>query len=297
MKKILFITVLLSALFICNSCSDSNDEVTLPFTQSNKKVEVSEYTTDTFSIVAKGETDKIVVLSKKELRLISSNDVNNDDPAPEFTLTGTFEGKITNTTKGTVLNLSGVTLKNTNDAAIYSLKKIELSAKKSTENLIIASGKAALKKAAVYSEKGIEIGGKGNLTIKSNMCHGIKGGDVKLKGSVNLLISGDIDNPDFIPDGSAINSNTFLVEEDKSFNASFQHFKHGVKADETIDIASGTFDLSEIRVAFKTDKAEDGGITGNHIYITGGTISAPQIAVNNIYTDDLQIAEGILTVK
>lgn len=98
-------------------------------------------------------------------------------------------------------------------------------------------------------------------------------------------------------DASAINCTTFFVDSGKSFTADFRHFKHAIKADETIDIASGSFELTGIQVGFKTDKFEDGGIEGNHIYITGGTISTPSVAMTNNYSDDINIAEGVISYK
>lgn len=279
-----------SGFISCNSDSDDSGS-------SEPKTAV--YKNDSFTITAKNPTEKINVVSESEIELSSSIDVDATDfdgTKPEFTLSGTFNGKIVNKTKGTILNLNGVTLSNTDAPAIYGEKKIELSAKKGTTNTITTSGTPATKTAAVLCKKAIEIGGSGNLVIKTNICHGIKGGDIKIKGSLNLTIDGDETTP---PDASAINCTTFFVDSGKTFTAQLKNFKHAIKADETIDINSGSVDLTNIEVAFKTDKKEDGGIADNHIIIKGATLSLSQEAFDNVHTDKKEISnvDNTITIK
>lgn len=174
------------------SCSSDSDD------SGSSKPKTAVYKNGSFTITAKNPTEQINVVSESEIELSSSIDVDATDfdgTKPEFTLSGTFNGKIVNKTKGTILNLNGVTLSNTDAPAIYGEKKIELSAKKGTSNTITTSGTPATKTAAVHCKKAIEIGGGGNLVIKTNICHGVKGGDIKIKGSLNLKIEGDETNP------------------------------------------------------------------------------------------------------
>lgn len=290
MKKIIGVLALATLAFTgfvsCNE-DDNSDVVKVPVFKS-----------ENFTISAKDETnDYIAVISDKLLEL--NSEILDDNTKHEFTLTGTFNGQIISKRKDTVLNLNGVTLSNTDAPAIYGEKKFELSAKKDTENTIITIGSPAKKTAAVLCEKAIEIGGSGKLTIKTNICHGVKGGDVKLKGSLDLTITGKVDDSEFIPDASAINSNTFYVKDGTTFTAKFDQFKHAIKADETIDINSGSFDLTNIEVAFKTDKKEDGGIADNHIIIKGATLSLSQEALDNIHTDKKEISDvdNTITIK
>lgn len=291
MKKAIFIS-LFSILFLFSQVtgcsSDPSESIPVPTSTKNKVVPQSEYTYKNFSIKAKNEKDLIYVISSKEIVLSSGEEF------PEYTLTGTFNGKISNTAKEATLNLNGVSLSNKDEPAIYSTKNISILTCNDSINSVISTGREAKKKAAIISEKALVICGDGSLAINSNICHGIKGNDVRIKGNLSLNISGEINGSDFAPDGSCINCKTFSVEEGQNFSVKLQQFKHAIKADDSIEIASGNFTLEKVRVAFKTDIAEKGGIAENHIYITGGSIIS---CVNNIQTDDEQIKEGVITYK
>ena len=188
----------------------------------------------------------------------------------EYTISGTFEGQIINKTKGTVLVLNGATLENKNGkAAVYGELKTELKAAKDTVNTITVTGEGDAK-AAVHCEKAVEIGGSGTLTISCENAHGVKASKVELKGSGTFTFDGGADS-------SAINCNKFIVEAEKSFTANLKDSKNGIKADETIEIASGTFNFTNItKTALKTDtsKDDDANAPKDHwIKITGGTFT------------------------
>ena len=192
------------------------------------------------------------------------------EDAAEYTITGKFEGQIINKTKGTVLVLNGATLENKNGkAAVYGELKTELKAAKDTVNTITVTGEGDAK-AAVHCEKAVEIGGSGTLTISCENAHGVKASKVELKGSGTFTFDGGADS-------SAINCNEFGVKADKSFTANLKDSKNGIKADETIEIASGTFNFTNItKTALKTDtsKDDDANAPKEHwIKITGGTFT------------------------
>ncbi len=301
MKKFLLLATLsLASLCMLASCKHTPEEPADPIEYTNG---TSEVTIGDFTITAKGATDRIYQASEKELILISKVDVDklNEDgskPAePEYTLTGTFDGQIINKTKATVLNLNGVTLTNTNAPAIYGEKKIELSPKKKTTNTITVTGDSTEKVAAVYCKKAIEIGGSGTLNISGNIYHGVKGGDVKLKGSLTLKIDGIKSSP--YPDGSAINCETLLVEEEKTFTATLKNYKHAIKADKTIDIASGTFNVENVEVLMKTETVTTDPDKEHHIKISGGTIKTTAAIAAAITTDEgkCDIAEGVIVTE
>lgn len=199
----------------------------------------------------------------------------------EYTISGKFEGQIINKTKGTVLVLNGATLENKNGkAAVYGELKTELKAAKDTVNAITVIGEGD-GKAAVHCEKAVEIGGSGTLTISCENAHGVKASKVELKGSGTFTFDGGADS-------SAINCNEFIVETEKTFTANLKSSKNGIKADETIEIASGTFNFSDIsKTALKTDtlKDDDANDPKNHwIKITGGTF----VFTNCKKTDDTE---------
>lgn len=188
----------------------------------------------------------------------------------EYTISGTFEGQIINKTKGTVLVLNGATLENKNGkAAVYGELKTELKAAKDTVNTITVTGEGDAK-AAVHCEKAVEIGGSGTLTISCENAHGVKASKVELKGSGTFTFDGGADS-------SAINCNEFGVKADKSFTANLKDSKNGIKADETIEIASGTFNFTNItKTALKTDTSKDDAENNpkdHWIKITGGTFT------------------------
>ena len=190
----------------------------------------------------------------------------------EYTITGEFEGQIINKTKGTVIVLNNANLKNTEGkAVIYGELKTEIKFEKDTTNTITVTGAAdtTYGKAAVLCEKKLEIGGAGSGTISCENGHGVKGNEVELKGSGNYVFGPAKD--------SAINCNDFEVKADKTFTATLKDAKNGIKADNTISIASGTFKFENIKkVALKTDTTADDneGETKEHkITLEGGAFT------------------------
>ncbi len=187
----------------------------------------------------------------------------------EYTITGDFEGQIINKTKNTVITLNNANLKNTEGkAVIYGEAKIELKFKKDSTNTITVTGQAdkTYGKAAVLCEKAIEIGGSGSCTISCENGHGVKGDEVELKGKGNYVFGPAKD--------SAINCNDFEVKADRTFTVTLKNAKNGIKADNTISIASGTFKFDTIKkTALKTDTSADDseGETKEHkITLEGG---------------------------
>lgn len=240
------------------------------------------------------ETDEPVTLKAGDLTITTLKSkeasVSIDDTAKtitfepeeegvEYTLAGSFEGQIINKTKNTVFILNGVNLSNTEGLpAVYGEAKIEIKAGKDTENTITVPGEVAdSKSGALHCAKAVEIGGSGKLTITCENAHGVKASKVELKGSGNFTFDGGSDS-------SAVNCNEFIVEEGKTFTATFKDSKNGIKADETITIASGTFNFENITTkkkkgtALKTDTKEDdtkdGKEPANHyIHLDGGSFS------------------------
>ncbi len=103
-----------------------------------------------------------------------------DDDEITYALSGTStDGSLTlgGSFKCTV-SLAGVTLTNPNGAAINitNKKRIQISAKKGTENTLI-DGADGGQKACIYSKGQLQLQGNGTLTVKSNTAHAIKSGD------------------------------------------------------------------------------------------------------------------------
>lgn len=190
-----------------------------------------------------------------------------EDNVPEYTLSGDFEGKIIVKSKGTVLNLNGVTLTNAGEPVIEAELKVVIEAKAGTTNTISTTGDydENSKSGAINGKKKVEIGGSGTLIVSGTVCHGIKGKEVEVKGSGNFTVSGN-------KKGSAINCNEFTVKTEKTFTLNIQNSKNGIKADGNITIASGTFNLKNLTTGFKTDKAK-AEETPHSISVTGATVN------------------------
>ena len=193
------------------------------------------------------------------------------DEKVEYTLSGSFDGQIINKTKNTVLILNNAALTNTTGvAAIYGELKTEIKAEKDSVNTITVTGTPDdpdTWKAAVLCDKAIEIGGSGTLTVSCEYGHGVKGSKIELKGSGTYTFDGG-------DDSSAVNCNEFAVEADKTFTANFKNSKNGIKADETITIASGTYNFdSIIKVALKTDTSKNDATKEHFIQLDGGTFT------------------------
>lgn len=181
--------------------------------------------------------DRIVLAPKKQ--------------GSEYTISGYFKGQIVNKTKNTLIRLKNAYLENTNgEACIYGEAKTEIASAKGSVNYLLSSGTSVSKTAALQSKKNLEVGGSGTIYVIGKSYHGIKGDDVKFKGSGNIYSSGT-------DKGSAVNCKSFTVSEDKTFTAYLFDSKNGIKADGVINIASGNFYFYGNGTALKTDTAED----------------------------------------
>ena len=116
-----------------------------------------------------------------------------------------------------------------------------------------------------------------NVTCECEKGHGIKASKIELKGSGTYTFDGG-------SDASAVNCTKFIVEEEKTFTANFKDSKNGIKADETITIASGSFIFKNITdpknkgAALKTDTTADDikdkkEPKDHFIHLDGGTFS------------------------
>ena len=188
----------------------------------------------------------------------------------EYTFSGYFCGQIVNTTKGTIIKLKDVYIEN-KDAkpAITSEAKLEISVAKGSENYIVSRGRSYSRNAALRSKRALVLGGGGNLYVKGKIWHGAEAEDMKIKGSGNFYFEGT-------RKGSALKCDSLSVEEGKGFCAYFMNSKNGIKAERTVNLASGNFyfynDGTGIKTATseeKPDKAHAITLTGGYFYASG----------------------------
>ena len=268
-KRLILVTCVAAAMFMFGCKPESEAEETPAYTITAKEGYENTITVD--------EAAGTITLAPAEEGI-------------EYTITGDFEGQIINKTKNTVITLDGANLKNTEGkAVIYGEAKIELKFKKGSVNTITVTGQAdeTYGKAAVLCEKAIEIGGSGACTISCENGHGVKGSKIELKGSGTYTFDGG-------DDSSGLNCNSFIVENDsegnpRTFTAIFKDSKNGIKADETIEIACGTFEFKDITgTALKTDKKDKKGAepADHYIHLTGGTFTFTNCPVKYETKDD-----------
>ena len=182
-----------------------------------------------------------------------------------YTISGYFDGQIVTSTKNTVIKLNNAYLENTSGKPALRCKaKTEISTAGGSTNYIVSRGRGWAKNAALLGWGGLILGGSGTLFINGKICHGIEAEKVKIKGSGTIYVQGT-------KRGSALCCDIFTVEADKTFSAYFLNAKNGIKADETITIASGNFYLYNNEIALKTDFKLDEPDKNHGITITGGS--------------------------
>ncbi len=177
-----------------------------------------------------------------------------------YTISGYFDGQIVVGTKNTVIKLSNAFLENTSgQAALKCEAKAEVSSVKDSVNYIISRGRGFANKGALQARRGLVLGGSGSLYIKGGTCHGIEADEVKIKGSGILMAEGT-------KRGSALCCNKLTVEPEKTFTAFFINAKNGIKADLSMNIASGTFFIYDNETALKSDSNINlsGGVFHTH---------------------------------
>ena len=171
--------------------------------------------------------DKSVKITKKAVIL------SPEEEGVVYTISGYFKGQLINRTKNTVIKLNNAFIENNSGSpAIYGEAKTEISTVAGTKNFLLSTGRSEDKTAAIQGRKNLVLGGSGNLYVKGTVYHGIKGDDLKIKGSGKYFVQGS-------KKGAGIKCDSFLVEEGKNFTACFFDSKNGIKADNTIKISSG----------------------------------------------------------
>lgn len=212
---------------------------------------------------------KKVTVSPTDKSVSIKNNVITISPKKEeviYTISGYYNGQIINKTKNTVLKFKNAYIENNNgQPAIYSEVKLELSAAQGTENYIISSGENDSKIGAIHCKKDLTLGGSGSLYVSGDIYHAVKADEIKMKGSGNFYFQGT-------SKGSAINSRSFTVENEKTFNCYLLNSKNGIKADNAIEISSGNFFFYNNKVALKTDTSKNDSSSPHFITIKGGTI-------------------------
>ena len=204
-----------------------------------------------------------------------TNTADVDDDEITYVLSGTSaDGSLTlgGSYKCTV-SLAGLTLTNPSGAAINitNKKRIQISAKKDTEN-ILADGANGSQKGCIYSKGQIQLQGNGSLTVTGNTSHAIKSGDYITVKNLTLTI------PKAVDDG--INCNKYFQMKSGSVTISGVG-DDGIQVDlEEDDDPTG-----------ETDDHEDEN--SGTIYTDGGTLVINNSAAPTIVDGDVKSAKGM----
>lgn len=173
--------------------------------------------------------------------------------AIEYTFSGYYKGQIKSSVKETVLVLSNFYIENTNgEPAIKGSKKIIVKSAADTVNYVVSSGENldGKKVGAIDCDKKVVLDGSGTLNVVGSVYHGIKCDDSEIKSSGKIYLQGT-------GKGSALNCENLSVADDVDVTMYLINSKNGIKADGTIDIKAGTYNLYKLTCGFKTDTAAD----------------------------------------
>lgn len=218
-------------------------------------------------------------VSGAHVTITQSNTDAVDGDEITYVLSGsTADGSLTleGSYKCTV-SLAGVTLANPSGAAINiaNSKRIQLSAKKDTENTLTDG--SGSQKACIYSKGQLQLQGNGTLNVVSNLKHGIKSASYIEIKNLTLNITSAV--------GDGINCEEYFLMNSGTVNISGTQ-DDGIQCD-----LGGTTSTGE------TIDHEDED-TGN-IYISGGTITVncTATAAKGIKCEgDMDISGGTVNV-
>ena len=177
------------------------------------------------------------------------------------------------------VSLAGVSLTNPNGAAINitNKKRIQISAKKNTEN-VLADGAGGSQKGCLYSKGQIQLQGNGTLTVTGNTKHAIKSGDYITVKNLTLNITSAA--------GDGISCNKYF--QMKSGTVTIKGVADdGIQCDlETDDDNTG-----------ETTDHEDEN-SGN-VYLEGGTLNVTVTAdaAKGVKSEgDMKVSDGDITI-
>ena len=219
-------------------------------------------------------------VSGNHVTIAQSNTAAVDDDEITYQLSGTTtDGSLTmsGNYKCTV-SLAGVTLTNPTGAAINitNSKRIQLSAKKGTENTLTDG--SGSQKACIYSKGQLQLQGNGTLNVAGNLKHAIKSASYISIKNLTLNVTSAV--------GDGINCEEYLQMKSGTVTIS------GVGDDGIQCDLGGTTSTGET-----TDHEDED--TGN-IYLEGGTlkITTTAAATKGIKSEgDVRITDGTITIN
>ena len=210
---------------------------------------------------------------------LNTDAVDGDEITYQLSGTSTDGSLTLDGTYKCTIALNGLTLTNPSGAAINinNKKRIQLSAKKGTENTL-TDGADGSQKACIYSKGQLQLQGNGSLTVAGKTKHGIKSASYVSIKNLTLNITSTV--------GDGISCEEYLLMESGTVTLS------GI-GDDGLQCDLG----GETSTGQTTDhEDEDSG----NIYIEGGTlsISTSAAATKGIKADgDVSVSGGDISVR
>ena len=260
MKKRLLIPLSLLALLTLAGCSTNNMSTNPPGVDPNTGADIgSDY--DYNNLVEVEEPEEIDVeevngefeISTEDGEYSKSGSVYTISKAGTYTLSGKLEGQIlieAGDDDEVVLELNGVSISYDSDSPIKAISgsKLEISAKKNTDNVITDN----------RSNKTTEIASQGEGAISADI-------DLKLKGSGTLVVSGNYNN--------GVHTSKDLTIQKLTLKST--GYNNAIKGKDSVTITSGTVQAYALTGnGIKTDDSDisSKGKQRGTIAINGGTI-------------------------
>ncbi len=281
MKKALLTSLITISAVLVGCSSNDNQSIDSSSLQSNTNSnnQVSSITSDNLDFDV--DLNKLkerygnfnITATKGEEGTLSSDGktytISVSTTKSAYTISGYFEGRIvinnsSNLTliKGVKLTLNGACLVSNFGSTIdyqVSEKNVEIVAKKESENYLINISDGYYD-SAVNSEKNIEVDGKGILNIITKNGHGLRAENkVRFYDATTINITSGHD---------AIHTSYFVSNNEEELEVDYEVFEGTVNVlsavsqafdcttsigTGTIEITSGTYNLSNCESVFKTD--------------------------------------------
>ena len=259
MKKILSLVVaviMIAVLSACTGSSGTDSQITTTVntgkTETTAAVITEEAVTD--KVIEAEETTEAFSITTEDGEYTNSGSIYTIVSAGTYTLSGLLEGQIlveAGEEDEVVIELNGVTITCDTDSPIkiLSADKVEISAKKNTDNVINDN----------RSTKTTDDDNQGKGAIYSKC-------DLKLKGSGTLVVNATYNNGIHTTDDLKIQNLTLKVTA----------YNNAIKGNDSVEIVSGyVVAISTNGDAVKTEStdANKNGETRGDITLSGGTVT------------------------
>ena len=259
MKKLLSIVVaviMIAVLSACTGSSGTNSQITTTVntgkTETTAAVITEEAVTD--KVIEAEETTEAFSITTEDGEYTNSGSIYTIVSAGTYTLSGLLEGQIlveAGEEDEVIIELNGVTITCDTDSPIkiLSADKVEISAKKNTDNVINDN----------RSTKTTDDDNQGKGAIYSKC-------DLKLKGSGTLVVNATYNNGIHTTDDLKIQNLTLKVTA----------YNNAIKGNDSVEIVSGyVVAISTNGDAVKTEStdANKNGETRGDITLSGGTVT------------------------